>query len=86
MQVHTKHYLCASFAFVCLQDAANENNFSRPNKRALMAGLAVASLLHVAIFLPLVNTEKAGPLLFPVGFLWGVSAVASSLIAIKPKE
>lgn len=68
------------------RDAANENNFSRPDKRALMAGLAVASLLHVAIFLPLVNTEKAGPLLFPVGFLWGVSAVASSLIAIKPKE
>ena len=86
MQKLTCTLLALMTVYVSLQDAANENNFSRPDKRALMAGLAVASLLHVAIFLPLVNTEKSGPLLFPVGFLWGVSAVASSLIAIKPKE
>ena len=69
-----------------LQEAANENNFSLPNKRTLMAGLAVASAAHVAVLLPLLGTEKSGPLLFPVGFVWGVSAVASTLIAIKPKE
>ena len=51
-----------------------------------MAGLAVASAAHVAVLLPLLGTEKSGPLLFPVGFVWGVSAVASTLIAIKPKE
>lgn len=72
--------------YCCLQDAANENNFSLPNKRTLMAGLAILSAAHVAVFLPLLNTDKSGPLLFPVGFVWGVSAVASSLIAIKPKE
>ena len=72
--------------YCCLQDAANENNFSLPNKRTLMAGLAILSAAHVAIFLPLLNTDKSGPLLLPVGFVWGVSAVASSLIAIKPKE
>ncbi|DBA97585.1 hypothetical protein WJX77_007635 [Trebouxia sp. C0004] len=68
------------------REAANNNNFSLPNKRTLMAGLAVLSAAHVAVFLPLLNTDQSGPLLFPVGFIWGVSAVASSLIAIKPKE
>lgn len=51
-----------------------------------MAGLGILSTAHVAIFLPLLNTDQSGPLLFPVGFVWGVSAVASSLIAIKPSE
>lgn len=51
-----------------------------------MTGLAVASAAHVAVFLPLLNSQESGPLLFPVGFIWGVSAVASALIAIKPKE
>ena len=51
-----------------------------------MAGLAVLSAAHVAVFLPLLNTDQSGPLLFPVGFIWGVSAVTSTLIAIKPKE
>ena len=51
-----------------------------------MAGLAIASAAHVAVFLPLLGTDQSGPLLFPVGFVWGVSAVASTLIAIKPKE
>ncbi|KAL3149003.1 hypothetical protein ABBQ32_001857 [Trebouxia sp. C0010 RCD-2024] len=68
------------------RDAANENNFSLPNKRTLMAGLAILSAAHVAVFLPLLNTDQSGPLLFPVGFVWGVSAVASTLIAVKPKE
>lgn len=69
-----------------LQEAANQNNFSDPSKRALMTGLAAASAAHVAVFLPLLNSQESGPLLFPVGFIWGVSAVASALIAIKPKE
>lgn len=69
-----------------VQEAANQNNFSDPSKRALMTGLALASAAHVAVFLPLLNTPQAGPLLFPVGFVWGTSAVASALIAIKPKE
>ena len=51
-----------------------------------MAGLAIASAAHVAVFLPLLNTDQSGPLLLPVGFVWGVSAVASTLIAVKPKE
>lgn len=72
--------------WVFVQEAANNNNFSLPNKRTLMAGLAVLSAAHVAVFLPLLNTDQSGPLLFPVGFIWGVSAVASILIAIKPKE
>ena len=69
-----------------LQEAANQNNFSDPSKRTLMMGLAAASAAHVAMFLPLLNTDKSGAFLFPVGFIWGVSAVASALIAIKPKE
>ncbi|KAL3151759.1 hypothetical protein ABBQ38_012736 [Trebouxia sp. C0009 RCD-2024] len=68
------------------KEAANQNNFSDPSKRALMTGLAAASAAHVAVFLPLLNSQESGPLLFPVGFIWGVSAVASALIAIKPKE
>ncbi|DBB12070.1 TPA: hypothetical protein ACH3X3_006183 [Trebouxia sp. C0006] len=68
------------------QEAANQNNFSDPSKRTLMTGLAAASAAHVAVFLPLLGTSQSGPLLFPVGFIWGVSAVASGLIAIKPKE
>lgn len=68
------------------QEAANQNNFSDPSKRTLMTGLAAASAAHVTVFLPLLNTTESGPLLFPVGFIWGVSAVASALIAIKPKE
>lgn len=68
------------------QEAAMQNNFSDPSKRKLMTALAAASAAHVGIFLPLLGTREAGPLLFPVGFIWGVSAVASALIAIKPKE
>jgi hypothetical protein len=30
---------------VALQDAALQNNFSRPDKRTLMAGLAIASIV-----------------------------------------
>ena len=51
-----------------------------------MVGLAAASAAHVAVLLPLLHTPQAGPLLFPLGFVWGFSAVASALIAIKPKE
>lgn len=69
-----------------MQEAANQNNFSDPSKRTLMTGLAASSAAHVAVFLPLLGTSQSGPLLFPVGFIWGVSAVASGLIAIKPKE
>jgi len=76
----------AQCQWVFVQEAANNNNFSLPNKRTLIAGLAVLSAAHVAVFLPLLNTDQSGPLLFPVGFIWGVSAVASTLIAIKPKE
>ncbi|KAK9819907.1 hypothetical protein WJX72_003826 [[Myrmecia] bisecta] len=68
------------------KEAAIQNNFSVPAKRTLMAGLAAASAGHVAVLAPLLGTERAGPLLFPLGFVWGVSAVASALIAIKPKE
>lgn len=75
-----------SQCYVVLQEAANQNNFSDPSKRTLMTGLAVASAAHVAVFLPLLNTNESGALLFPVGFIWGVSAVASALIAIKPSE
>ena len=69
-----------------LQDAALQNNFSLPNKRTLMAGLGVTSIGHTLLLATLLGTDRAGPLLFPLGFVWGLSAVASSLIAIKPKE
>jgi hypothetical protein len=68
------------------RDAALQNNFSLPNKRTLMAGLGVTSIGHTLLLATLLGTDRAGPLLFPLGFVWGLSAVASSLIAIKPKE
>lgn len=53
-----------------------------------MTGLAATSAAHVAVFTPLrqLNTLQSGPLLFPVDFVWGVSAVAGALIAIKASE
>lgn len=52
----------------------------------MMAGLALVSGAYVFTLLPLLFTDKSGPLLFWAGFPWGTLAVASTLIAVKPKE
>lgn len=69
-----------------VQEAALENNFSLRPKRLLMAGLAVTSSAYVFTLLPLLFTDKSGSLLFWAGLPWGTMAVASALIAVKPKE
>lgn len=68
------------------RDAALENNFSRPDKRTLMAGLAIASIVHTLILLPLLGSENSGPGTPALLGTWGLSAIASTLIAIKPSE
>ncbi|KAK9830848.1 hypothetical protein WJX74_009955 [Apatococcus lobatus] len=69
-----------------MQEAAIQNNFSQRPKRLLMAGLSLVSGAYVFTLLPLLFTDKSGPLLFWAGFPWGTLAVASALIAVKPKE
>ena len=71
---------------IAVQEAAIQNNFSQRPKRLLMAGLALVSGAYVFTLLPLLFTDKAGSLLFWAGFPWGTLAVASTLIAVKPKE
>ena len=51
-----------------------------------MGGLALVSGAYVFTLLPLLFTDKAGSLLFWAGFPWGTLSVASTLIAVKPKE
>jgi hypothetical protein len=68
------------------QEAALQNNFSRPDKRTLMAGLATASIAHTVILVPLLGTSNSGPATLPLLGTWVLSAIASALIAIKPKE
>lgn len=68
-----------------LQEAANNNIFSDPRNRVLNLGLAVASWSHVAVLLPLLGTEQAGPLALPLTVFWGAAGIASSLIAAFPK-
>ena len=63
-----------------------QNNFSKRPKRLLMAALALTSGAYVFTLLPLLFTEKSGSLLFWAGFPWGTLCVASTLIAVKPKE
>ena len=63
-----------------------QNDFSQRPKRALMAGLAAASAVYTFTLLPLLFTDKSGSLLFWAGLPWGTAAVASALIAVKPKE
>lgn len=67
------------------QEAANNNIFSDPTNRVLNLGLAVASWSHVAVLLPLVGTDMAGPLALPLTVLWGGAGLATSLIAAFPK-
>ena len=69
-----------------LQEAAIQNNFSQRPKRLLMAGLSLVSGAYVFTLLPMLFTDKSGPQLFWAGFPWGTLAVASALIAVKPKE
>lgn len=51
-----------------------------------MAALALVSGVYTFTLLPLLFTDKSGSLLFWAGFPWGTVAVASTLIAVKPKE
>lgn len=69
-----------------MQEAAIQNNFSQRPKRLMMGGLALASGAYTFTLLPLLFTDKAGSLLFWAGFPFGTLAVASTLIAVKPKE
>jgi hypothetical protein len=67
------------------KEAALENDFSRPDKRTLMAGLASASLGHLLILTPLLKTVNQGPASVPLLGTWALSALASTFIAISPE-
>jgi hypothetical protein len=41
---------------------------------------------HTAILVPLLGSENSGPGTIALLGTWGLSAIASTLIAIKPKE
>ena len=69
-----------------LQEATLQSTFSMRLKLLLMAGLALASGAYIFTLMLLLFTDESGSLLFWAGLPWGTMCVASTLIAIKPKE
>lgn len=68
------------------KEAAVNNDFSRPDKRTLNTALASVSVGHVLLLAPLLGTEWSGPAMPLLLGNWGLAAVASALITVKPKE